>query len=129
MIAESLLLDMGLHAIMERGNRRQHKRLSFHFATILNTPRFELPIEGVTQNLSQGGALIKTGDWRTFQIDESAIVTLFLPPTFSGQDETIGLQGMAVVRRIDQEKEGVAVQFTESFKQFARNKETKILWQ
>jgi len=114
---------------MEHGDRRQHKRLSFHFLTILNTPRFELPIEGVTENLSQGGALIKTGDWRTFQIEESAIVTLFLPPTFSGQDETIGLKGMAVVRRIDQEKEGVAVQFTKSFKQFARTKETKTLLQ
>ena len=120
---------MGLYAIMERANRRQHKRLSFHFATILNTPRFELAIDGVTENLSQGGAFIRTGDWRTFQIDESAVVTLFLPPTFSGQDETIGLQGMAVVRRIDQEKEGVAVQFTKSFKQFARNREAKTLWQ
>ena len=114
---------------LEHGDRRQHKRVSFQFTTILNTPRFERPIEGVTENLSQGGAFIKTGDWRTFQIKGSAAVTLLLPPTFSGQDETIGLQGMAVVRRIDQEKEGVAVQFTKSFKQFARNREAKTLWQ
>jgi hypothetical protein len=36
---------------------------------------------------------------------------LFSPPDFTGQNKTIVLQGDAVITRIDQENEGVAVEF------------------
>ena len=112
---------------MQRGDRRQHNRLSLRFSTMLNSPRSEAPILGVTEDLSQDGAFIRTEHWRTLQIDESAIVTLLLPPNFSGQDETIGLEGTAVVSRIDGAKGGVAVQFTKSLKQFERTQKSESL--
>jgi hypothetical protein len=77
-------------------------------------------VEGQTENLSQGGAFVRTSDWRSFQVNDRALLTLFLPPAFSGQDATIGLRGAAIVTRTDEEKEGVALQFVRSFRQFER---------
>jgi hypothetical protein len=76
------------------------------------------PIEGAAENVSQRGAFIKTKGWGSFQIQDRAVVTFLIPPEFSGQSRVIGLQGDAVVTRIDQEKEGVAVEFIRHLKQF-----------
>jgi len=111
---------------MAPSDRRQHKRLGLHFQTLVNAPTFELPIEGVTENLSQGGAFIKISDWRTFQINDSASLTFLLPPSFSGQDETIGLKGKAVIRRVDRDKVGIGVEFDRSFRQFTPTKGSDI---
>ena len=74
----------------------------------------------MTANVSPGGALIKTKDWRAFRPNDQLVVTLFVPPSFSRQDKTISLQGAAVVCRADQKNEGVAVQFSKSLKHFER---------
>jgi len=106
---------------MESLERRKDKRLSLHFPAMFHSrTKLDFPIEGVTENLSQGGAFIKTMNWEAFKINGRAIVTLLLPPIFSGHDETIGLQGKAVVTRIDQANEGIGLQFMNSFKQFHR---------
>jgi hypothetical protein len=70
-------------------------------------------IEGLTENLSQRTAFIKTNDWRSLQVGDSTILTFFLGPNFAA-----GFQGEAVVQEIDQENEGVMVEFVQSFKQF-----------
>ena len=70
-------------------------------------------IEGITENLSQKTTLIKTNDWRSFQVGESTILTFFLSPNFAS-----GFQGEAIVQGIDQENEGVMVEFVRSFKHF-----------
>ena len=70
-------------------------------------------IEGITENLSQKTALIKTNDWRSFQVGDSTILTFSLSPNFA-----TGFQGEAIVQGIDQENEGVMVEFVRSFKQF-----------
>lgn len=88
------------------------------FRTELSRRSAAPPIEGVAENLSQGGAFIKTTDWRSFQTNERTLITIFIGPEFSGQDATIGLQGEAVISRVDPENEGIAVRFTKSFKQF-----------
>ena len=80
----------------------------------------ECSLEGVTVNLSQDGAFIKTTGCRFFQVQDEAILTCLLPPDFTGQDKTIGLRGRAIVSRVDQESEGVAVEFTSMFRQFER---------
>jgi hypothetical protein len=41
----------------------------------------------------------------------------FLPPDFTGQNKTIGLQGDAVITRIDRENEGIAVEFIKTFRE------------
>jgi hypothetical protein len=43
---------------------------------------------------------------------------LFLPPEFTGQNQTLTLTGPAVIRRIDKHKQGVAVQFLKELKTF-----------
>ena len=70
-------------------------------------------IEGITRNLSQRTAFIKTNDWRSFQVGDSTILTFSLAPNFAA-----GFQGEAVVQEIDQENEGVLVEFELGFKDF-----------
>jgi hypothetical protein len=69
-------------------------------------------IEGLTENLSQRTAFIKTNDWRSLQVGDSTILTFFLGPNFAA-----GFQGEAVVQEIDQENEGVMVEFVQEFQQ------------
>ena len=73
----------------------------------------DFPIEGMTENISQKSAFIKTKDWRSFQVGDSTILRFIL-----SSDYTAGFQGEATVQGIDQENEGVMVEFVRSFKQF-----------
>ena len=68
--------------------------------------------------MSQMGAFIRTEAWSFFQVNDEVIVTCFLPPDFSGQDEFTGLQGEATIWRIDPVNKCVAVEFMMRFKQF-----------
>jgi hypothetical protein len=77
-------------------------------------------IEGITTNLSQGGAFIKSKDRHLCQAGAYAFLTFFLPPDFTGQNRTIGLRGEAIITRIDQENEGVAVEFINALRGFER---------
>ena len=69
--------------------------------------------EGITENLSQKTAFIKTNDWRYFQVGDSTILN-FLP----SHDLTVGFQTEATVQEIDQENEGVIVELIQGFRQF-----------
>ena len=105
---------------------RQHIRLNQNFLAKLVKFDFDSPIEGVTEDLSQTGTLIKTKHWNTYQLRDKLLITIFLPPTFSGQDLMIGLRGKAVVTRLDQAKDGIAVKFTEKLRQFERVEKTDM---
>jgi hypothetical protein len=72
----------------------------------------------MAENVSPNGAFIKTENWRLFHIDDQAQLTFFLPPEFTGQQDMIGLQGSAVITRVDEEQEGVGVAFVKALKQF-----------
>jgi hypothetical protein len=100
--------------------RRKHARIKRHFVTEIFSAKAKYEAEGITENVSQGGALIKTRDWRAFQAGDKTVVTFFLPPSFTDTDKTIGLRGQAVIKRIDQEIEGIAIQFTKEFRQFKK---------
>ena len=75
-------------------------------------------VEGITENLSQGGAFIKTGKWPNFQINDKAVVAFFLPPNFTGLAETVGLHGTATVTRTDKENKGIGLRFIRNFRHF-----------
>ncbi len=111
---------------MTTRDKRKHVRIKKFFKTRLSKPGTSQPVEGRTENVSQGGAFIKTKDWRSFKTNDKTTITVYLPPLFTGQDSTIGLQGSAVVTRIEEEDEGVAVQFLQNFKQFERIEEMDI---
>ncbi len=97
-------------------DRRTHIRLSHQFTAKLSKIGLKVPIAGTTHNVSQGGAFIETESWRHVQEGDRALVTFFLPPDFSGQDKTIGLQGTAVIARVDKKNQGLGIRFAKGFK-------------
>jgi len=100
-------------------DRRKRKRLALKCTATLHAQLGSgRSIDAVAQDLSPSGAFIKTGNWRSLQVNDRTLLTLFLPPDFTGQQGTITLQGSAVISRIDQENEVIGVQFVESLKQF-----------
>jgi hypothetical protein len=99
-------------------DHRKSPRIQQNFQVRFLKKGLELSLDGMTLNLSQKGAFIKTKHWRSFQAGEPAVFTFYLPPNFTGQNKTVGLQGSAVVTRIDQENEGVGIEFIKNLKQF-----------
>jgi hypothetical protein len=108
------------HTLGELADRRRAVRLSRCFSVRFCKVGLYFPVEGVTENIGPCGAFIKLNDLHTFQIGDRIILTLSLPPGFSGQETTIRLQGSAQIVRLVEDNEGVAVEFTGSLKQFKR---------
>ena len=104
----------------ELAERRKQVRLSHHFSAKFCKVGLYFPVEGVTENVGPCGAFIKLNDLHAFQIHDQIILTLFLPPSFSGQEKTIGLQGSARIIRLVGDNEGVAVKFSKPLRQFER---------
>ena len=72
----------------------------------------DAPIKGMAGYLSQGSVFIKTKDWQSFQVGDSTILN-FLP----SHTLAAGFQSEAIVQELDQENEGVMVEFVKDFKQ------------
>ncbi len=101
-------------------NRRRNPRVGVRFPTNLNKVGLTQPIEAVTDNVSQGGAYIKTKDWNDLELKETALATFFLPPSFTGQEEIIALQGEVLINKVDPKREGIGLQFVKTLRQFDR---------
>jgi len=106
--------------LRELGDRRRNVRLSRRFSLSFCKVGLNFPVEGVTENIGPCGAFIKLNDSHAFQIHDQVILTLFIPPSFSGQEATIGLQGSAQIIRLVGDNEGVAVKFSGPLEQFKR---------
>jgi FHA domain/PilZ domain len=102
---------------MEARERRRSTRLHRQFAAHIRC-QTGVGADGESENLSQGGAFIRTEHWDLFKPREEIIITFLLPPEFTGQDRAIGLQGEAVVSRVDPVRQGVGIEFIRSFRQF-----------
>ncbi|MEE9531428.1 MAG: FHA domain-containing protein [Syntrophobacteria bacterium] len=100
--------------------RRRYVRIDRQFVTQIFTPRSDYKTQGVTENVSQGGAYIKVEDWRAFQTGDQTVITFFLPPSFTDRGKTIGLRGEAEVKRVDQQNEGIALEFSRDFQEFEK---------
>ena len=98
--------------------RRMDIRLGRNFWVTLDMGGSSFPIEGITTNLSRGGAFINFESWSSLSSDTPVVLTFYLPPDFTGQNDTIRLRGDAVVRRIDEESRGIAVEFIKSLREF-----------
>ena len=103
---------------MDSFERRKYTRTLNHFKIKIRLARTSKEVDGVTQNLSQGGAFVMSTSWPVLQTNEQAEMRLFLPPEFTGQNQTLTLTGPAVIRRIDKQKKGVAVEFLKELKTF-----------
>jgi hypothetical protein len=106
---------------MSSHDHRKDVRLTNNFQVIISKKGRDVSLEGSIINLSQRGAFIKAKAWRAFKVREPVDLTLFLPPGFTGQDRSIGLQGSALVSRTDKKNGGIAVEFLVALKYFNRN--------
>lgn len=102
---------------METRERRGSTRLHRQFTAYIRCGT-ALRADGDSEDLSQGGAFIKTESWELLKARDEILITFLLPPEFTGKDEVIGLQGEAVVIRVDPERRGVGVEFARSFRHF-----------
>lgn len=98
--------------------RRKYPRLMAAFRVTLAGIDQRSEIEAVTYDVSQTGSLILTPHWQTFTQDERTDLRLFLPPDFTGQPDTLILRGQGIVRRLDPERSGIAVEFLRSLRTF-----------
>jgi hypothetical protein len=96
-----------------RRSTRLHRQFVVHIRSLTGTEA-----EGESENLSQVGAFVKTERWTGFKARDEVLITFCLPPDFTGQEKPIGLQGDALVTRIDPERQGVGVEFAKNFRQF-----------
>jgi hypothetical protein len=99
-------------------DRRTTVRMLHKFPVRLVSARESLTLPGVTMNVSQEGALVWTNGWRSFQVNDETLITIFLPGSFTGHDAPRGLRGRATVTRIDETNEGVALRFNKRLRQF-----------
>ena len=100
--------------------RRRYVRIDRQFLTQIFTSRSEYETQGVTENISQGGAYIKVEDWRAFQTGDQTVITFFLPSSFTDRGKSVGIRGEAEVRRVDQQNEGIALEFSRDFQEFEK---------
>lgn len=98
--------------------RRKYTRITKKFpvrAKILGTP---LEVEGVTVDLSQGGAFISSHSWYSFDVNDPMEIQFSLPPTFTGQQKSLFLAGSGIVIRVDKDRPGIAVEFLQELRTF-----------
>jgi hypothetical protein len=99
-------------------DQRKSPRIRQIFQVKFLKQGIDLTLDGKTANLSQKGAFIRTKHWRFLQAGDPAVFTFYLPPDFTGQDKIVGLQGSAVITRIEEEDEAIGVEFVKNLKQF-----------
>ena len=102
----------------KRFDSRKYLRLDRGFEVRLHKPGVHDDLDGITKNICQGGAFIRTKHWQRFKENEETLLTFYLPPDFTGQDDAVRLLGTAVIRRIDQDNRGLGVQFNKELRQF-----------
>jgi hypothetical protein len=107
-------------------DRRKEIRIAQYLRAKLAKAGLPEGVEGEAENLGQSGAFVRTPDWRSFKVKDRTVVTLFLPPAFSGREAPTGLGGAAIIMRIDEENEVVALKFVRSFRQFERLDEAAV---
>ena len=118
--------DPHTREIKEIKHNREYMRCTGTFPAKLSKGQRGSFTEGVTENISQVGTFIKTKDWRTFKPDDQVSVAISLPSVFSEQYATVEMVGPGIITRVDEENEGVGIQFIKSFKQFRRVGETEV---
>ena len=98
--------------------RRKYPRLSQNFETRTRILTSSEQLSGITHNLSQGGAFIINPSWSDFQANDQIEILFFLPPEFTGQKATLVLKGLGIVKRVDEYRWGIAVEFPKELRTF-----------
>jgi hypothetical protein len=110
----------------QQPRKREHPRCSGSFVAELARAGSTKAASGVTENIGQSGAFIKLREWRSFRVNEEVSVAIVLPSVFSDERATVRMEGPGVVARVDEEQEGVAVEFSTCFRQFKRQEDMNV---
>ena len=110
----------------QQSPNREHARCSGYFVAELAKAGSTESVSGVTENIGQSGAFIKVREWRSFRVNEEISVAIFLPSVFSDESATVRMEGRGFIARVDEEQEGVAVEFSTCFRQFKRREELEV---
>jgi len=116
-----VMLGKGLRETMLIGEQPRNTRIMKNFQVTLQKRapgHLDSLMKGNTLDLSQGGAFIKTEGWHLFKPNEVTELTFFFATGFSGKDAPIGLQGSAIVRRVDKLRKGIAAEFINELRHF-----------
>ena len=98
--------------------RRRYTRFGKGIPTVSKILRTSEEVPGTTDNLCQGGAFIISPSWSDFQVGDQAEIEFIMPPTFTGQKDTLILKGPGTIRRVDGGKGGIAVEFQKKLRAF-----------
>ena len=98
--------------------KRNYLRLDNNFQTRARTLHRSAELSGITHNVSQSGAFIISPSWSDFQVDDQTEIIFFLPPEFTGQNDTLTLKGLGTVRRVDGDRWGIAIEFPKELRTF-----------
>ena len=99
-------------------DRRKYPRLNRSFQTKARLLHGSAELSGITHNLSQSGAFIVSPSWSDFQVEDETEIVFFLPPEFTGQNDTLILKGQGTVKRVDGDRWGIAVEFLKELRTF-----------
>jgi hypothetical protein len=113
--------SIGLHS-----PKREYARCTGHFVAELSKAGMSGTVRGVTENIGQSGAFIKIREWRAFKAQDEVGVAIYLPSIFSDESAIVQMEGRGSVTRVDEEHEGVAVEFRDAFRHFKRREEVQI---
>lgn len=110
------------HSLESLLERRKYVRLPNRFRTRVTIERTSTEVEGLTLDVGQGGIFFSTPSWRAFQENDPTTVHLYLPPEMTGHSDTLILKGDGTVKRIEQTRKGVAIEFSRQLRAFAVSK-------
>ena len=111
------------HRLESLLERRKYVRQPNRFRTRVTTDRTSTEVEGSSLDVCQGGMFFSTPSWRGFQENDPTTVHLYLPPEMTGQPDTLILKGEGTVKRIEETRKGVAIEFSRQLRAFAVSKE------
>src|SRR5512139_2194392 len=110
------------HRLESLLERRKSVRLPNRFRTRVTINRTSTEVEGLTLDVGQGGMFFSTPSWSVFRENDPAIVHLYLPPEMTGHSETRILKGEGTVKRIEETRQGVAIEFARELRAFSISK-------
>jgi|GEM_PF-622731 len=110
------------HPLESLLERRKYVRLPNRFRTRVTIERTSTEVEGLTFDVGQGGMFFSTSLWRIFQENDPTTVQLYLPPEMTGQSDILILKGEGTVKRIEQTRKGVAIEFSRQLRAFTVSK-------
>jgi len=110
------------HRLESLLERRKYIRLPNRFRTRVTIERTSTEVEGITLDVGQGGMFLSTRSWSSFHENDPTTVHLYLPPEMTGQPETRILTGEGTVKRIEETRKGVAIEFSRQLRAFTVSK-------